>query len=51
MNIRGFPTIKLFGPKLPEGINYDGDNELDPLIEFLEKETGIKIGELKTDEL
>jgi len=32
LHVRGFPTIKLFGPKLPNGLNYDGERKVKELI-------------------
>ena len=51
LEVKGFPTLKLFGPGLENGLNFDGDRTLEGMLEFLEKETKLELTSLKTGEL
>lgn len=42
-HITGFPTLKIFRAKDPQGTEYDGPRDLSSLLELLDKQLGLKI--------
>jgi len=51
VEVKGFPTIVFFDAKEGEGPEaYSGGRDLDALVEFVEKKTGLKAGSAPAEE-
>ena len=53
VQVKGFPSIKLFKPENPEPVEYEGDRSLKDLVSFLERETGkeLNLTDFKTEDM
>jgi len=48
VNIQGYPTLKFYGSKSKQPVDYDGDREFEGIVSFLNEQLGRK--ETNTEE-